>query len=235
MTESKKSRNLATHDGKSGRSESRQADLARIVEGSLNEMCVFDEATLRVVEINRSARENLQYSIEELERMTPVDIKPEFTSDTCNDLVEPLRSGRRNKIVFESKHRRKDETIYPVEVHLQLGTYSASRVFIAIILDITSRKLAEDALKRSESSLARAEELAMIGHWSWDIRANTVAWSDQYVRMVGLNRETFAANYEACVRCVHPDDVEFFRRAMCLFGGVRYRSGNVGTDPEELI
>lgn|GEM_PF-5121849 len=51
-----------------------------LIEESLNEVYVFEADTLKFVKANRSARENLGYSMDELREMTPLDIKPEYTS-----------------------------------------------------------------------------------------------------------------------------------------------------------
>ncbi len=111
----------------------------RILEQSLNEIYMFDSKTLRFVDVNLGARTNLGYSMEELQELTPVDIKPEITAEYFTELIEPLQSGVREKIEFTTVHCRKDGTTYPVEVHLQLSGEKPP-VFVAIVLDITERK-----------------------------------------------------------------------------------------------
>ncbi|MFZ2409958.1 MAG: PAS domain S-box protein, partial [Candidatus Methanoperedens sp.] len=132
------------------RAEEHAADLARIVEESLNEIYIFDAATLRFIEVNRGARKNLGYTIDELRSLTPLDLKTEFTKDSFSQLIAPLLGGQQEMLRFTTVHRRKDGSLYPIEVHLQFTFFGSSRVFVAIILDITERKRAEDALKESE-------------------------------------------------------------------------------------
>ena len=55
-------------------------------------------------------------------------------------LVSPLVSGRKEKVIFETVHKRKDGTDYPVEVHLQTSFMGKRQVCVAIVLDITERK-----------------------------------------------------------------------------------------------
>ena len=71
-----------------------------------------------------------------------MDIKPEFSEEDFHKLVVPLQKGDEEKIQFETIHRRKDGTQYPVEVHLQLMGGNIP-LFVAIILDITDRRKAE--------------------------------------------------------------------------------------------
>jgi|GEM_PF-1245455 len=114
-----------------------------LIEESLNEVYVFDAETLKFYNVNRRGREQLGYSLEELQQMTPLDIKPEFTSLSFAKLIEPLQTGQTRKIRFETVHRRKNGTTYPVEVHLQLEKFSDEALFVALILDITERRRIE--------------------------------------------------------------------------------------------
>jgi PAS domain S-box-containing protein len=132
--------------------EARVGELGRILEESLNEIYVFDAESLRFLEVNRGARQNLGYSMEELRAMTPLDLKPELTAQSFAPLIQPLLDGQRQKVTFETAHRRKHGTQYPVEVHLQLSTFEGLPAFVAIILDTTERTRVEKALEESEET-----------------------------------------------------------------------------------
>jgi PAS domain S-box-containing protein len=131
-------------------------DLAKIVEDSLNEIYIFDSETLLFLVVNQGARENLGYSMEELQRFTPLDINPEYnTLDSFKTLVQPLVSGAIQKLEFYTLRKRKDGSFYPVEIHLQVSTYDERQVFTAIILDITQRKRSEDELQNYREDLEK--------------------------------------------------------------------------------
>lgn len=129
--------------------------VGRVLEESLNEIFIFDAETLHFVQVNKGARENLGYSMEELKSLTPLDIKPEYTPQRFNELIAPLKTGQEKKIIFETIHRRKNGTDYDIEVHLQLSQYQGKKAFVATVLDITDRKRAEDELLRSNEELER--------------------------------------------------------------------------------
>jgi len=120
---------------------------SRIFEDSLNEIYTFDVDTLRFQQVNAVVQKNLGYTQDELHQLTPLDLKPEFTREQYEQMIEPLRLGTQKKVVFETVQKRKDGTLYDVEVHLQIINDHNDPVFVAIILDITARKQTERLLQ----------------------------------------------------------------------------------------
>jgi PAS domain S-box-containing protein len=142
--------------------EAQAARLGTILENSLNEVFVFDDESLRFSEVNRGARDNLGYALEELQSMTPVDIKPEYDMETFRALIEPLRSGSVPKLQFNTVHRRKDGSEYRVEVHLQHRVETGE--FVAIILDTTDREILERQLLQAQKMQAIGTLAGGIAH-----------------------------------------------------------------------
>lgn len=141
----------------------------QILEGSINEIYLFDSATLRFTVLNKSAEKNLGYSKEEWTQLTPVDIKPLFDEKTFKKLLVPLFDGSKSQLVFETIHQRKDGSTYDVEVRLQLMDNKNQSYFYAIILDISDRKkyteeLRAAKLEAEEASQAKSEFLATMSH-----------------------------------------------------------------------
>ncbi len=131
----------------------------RIVEDSSNEVYIFDALTFRFIQVNRGARENLGFSMAELRDLTPLDIKPDFDARSFGELIAPLLRCERDVVTFQTVHRRKDLTRYPVEVRLQLSRLEEPPVLIAIIQDITERLAAERELALRSAELVKAREL----------------------------------------------------------------------------
>ncbi|NOY50556.1 MAG: PAS domain S-box protein [Chlorobi bacterium] len=117
---------------------------SRIIEDSLNEIYLFDAESLKFVQVNNAAQKNLGFTMDELKLLTPLSIKPDLTLKSFTELINPLRKGEKNKVVFETTHKRKDKSLYEVEVHLQLLRFESQDLFAAIIMDITDRKKAEN-------------------------------------------------------------------------------------------
>ncbi|MCG8640744.1 MAG: PAS domain S-box protein [Desulfobacterales bacterium] len=123
--------------------------LAGILEQSMNEIYVFDAVDLKFVMVNEGAKKNIGYAMAELERMTPLDIQSEYDRTSYAELIEPLLSGEKTALHFNTVHRRKDHSTYPVEVYLQLMRFDSVSVFAAVILDITERLASNEKLLAS--------------------------------------------------------------------------------------
>ena len=112
----------------------------QIFNESLNEIYVFDAESYVFINVNRGAQLNLGYNMEELKQMTVLDIKTDLSEKSFKRLIAPLIHKTKEKVDFETIHRRKDGSTYPVEVHLQLSSIGKKEVCLAIVLDITERK-----------------------------------------------------------------------------------------------
>jgi PAS domain S-box-containing protein len=135
-------------------SEERVEYLGEILDESLNELYAFDVETLLFLQVNKGALKNLGFTMAEMANMTPLDLKPEFSRDSFQALLEPLRIGASQKVDFRTTHRRKNGTTYPVEVHLQYRQREGRGIFFAIILDLTAQVETEKQLQEAQRTLA---------------------------------------------------------------------------------
>ncbi len=122
-----------------------------ILDNSSNEIFTVDAQSFHFIDVNQRSRENLGYSLEEMRRLTPLDIYPGFSGQSFQDLISPLLEGKTEKILFTTVHKRKDGTVYPVEEHLQRSMRDQQKVIVFIGLDITEREKTFTALNESES------------------------------------------------------------------------------------
>lgn len=117
-----------------------ERNLTRIIEKSLNEIYLFDADSYNFLFVNEGARVNTGYSQAEFLDMTPLDVKPKHDLSSFEEIIAPLQTGQKNKVIFETVHQRKDGSTYPVEVHLQKTEYRSRPIFAALIVDTTERK-----------------------------------------------------------------------------------------------
>jgi PAS domain S-box-containing protein len=72
--------------------------------------------------------------------------------------------------------------------------------------DITQRKQAENALRRSETYLAEAQRLSLTGSFGWDISSGEIFWSEELFRILGYEQTT-KPSLELIIQRIHPVDV----------------------------
>jgi two-component system sensor histidine kinase UhpB len=122
-----------------------------VMQGSFSEIYVIDCATLRFIQVNRAAQENLQYSARELEHMTPMDISHNLSAEMMQQLVRPLLDGHIRSVTKDTAHVRKDGTAYPLELWVSYCASGKAPAFIAIANDISARHQSAEALLASEA------------------------------------------------------------------------------------
>jgi PAS domain S-box-containing protein len=131
------------------RSETAMREALATLDATVDGAFIFDPRTLRFSYVNEGAVQQVGYSREELLRMTPLDIKPEFDEPRFRAMIAPLVSGQQRVQAFTTVHRRKDGVDVPVEINLQcVGAGTAQTRLIAVVRDITERTQLEANFKR---------------------------------------------------------------------------------------
>jgi len=74
--------------------------------------------------------------------------------------------------------------------------------------DLTGERQRVEAALHQEQVLQEAQEVADVGSWEWDVRADEVEWSDELYRIFGRDPEAFEGTFERYLGCIHPEDVE---------------------------
>lgn len=76
--------------------------------------------------------------------------------------------------------------------------------------DITKKVKTYRQLRKSETYLKEAQEIANIGNWNWDMFKNEISWSEQLYKVFDRNPATFEATYEGLMKVIHPEDQASF-------------------------
>jgi len=153
--------------------ESRQAAQAlRASEARFRAM--FDGAAVgialvdtdgRPLESNPSLQRMLGYEQHELQRMIFTEFTHPEDSETDMELFQELVTGKRDRYEMDKRYIRKDGGVVWAHLNVSLVRSSggAPQYVIAMVEDITERKIAGDALRGSEEQLRQAQRMEAIG------------------------------------------------------------------------
>ncbi|WP_081662720.1 PAS domain-containing protein [Thermithiobacillus tepidarius DSM 3134] len=86
--------------------------------------------------------------------------------------------------------------------------------YIGTIIDVTEHRRIERALRKSEERLNRAQKIAQLGSWDWDIVSGELVWSEETYRIFGRQAQNFHPSYESFMATVHPEDQSSLAEAL---------------------
>ena len=116
---------------------------------------------------------------------------------------------------FESDFITLDNKLKTILVSSRIITYNKQPVIFSIYNDITERKQLESSLLKEKSladeranDLRKAQSIAHIGNWEWDVKLNDVYWSDEMFNIFGLDKSSYTGRLgDAIAQVIHPDDL----------------------------
>jgi PAS domain S-box-containing protein len=129
----------------------------------------FDGGT--IFEVNRRACENLGYTREELIGQSIFLFDVHFNAESLEQNVRPAMEAGET-MIFETRHCRKDGTIFPVEIRARTFQYQGRILNLSLALDISERKRVEEErerLRQLEADLAHINRVSMMGELSASI------------------------------------------------------------------
>jgi diguanylate cyclase (GGDEF)-like protein/PAS domain S-box-containing protein len=127
------------------RQTARELQMFKFFSDHSNDAVVLFDHEARIRYANRLFCEQRGYAEAELLRMSINDINPHFLTGRVQELFHRCRQGR--VAPFESEHRRKDGTRFPVEITPTVMELEGQMLMHAAVRDITARKESEDRMR----------------------------------------------------------------------------------------
>lgn len=162
-----------------------EARLRTFVDHATDAFFLLDDQFV-VLDVNRQARASLGYSREELIGMHTRDFDSGRDAASIDRVRQRMLAGE--TVSFESRHRRKDGTSFPVEIRVSLFEQSGRRL-LCLVRDITERKVAEDELRASEERFRSLVDHATDGFFLMDEHQTILEVNRHACESLGYGRE----------------------------------------------
>ncbi len=155
----------------------------RFFENARDILLVLDAHTGRVIDANAAALAAYGYSRDELLAMTVFELRAD-----PSDVPQQMAAANAGGVLFEALHRRKDGTVFDVEVSSRGHAAGAGKFLLSVIRDISERKQLESErsalIETSGRTLALREEFLMVA--SHELRAPITNVSLQLQHLVRM-------------------------------------------------
>ncbi|MDO8727927.1 MAG: PAS domain S-box protein [Candidatus Methanoperedens sp.] len=138
-----------------------------LIDKSNDAITIVNPETGIILDANEKASSSLGYTRDEMLNMHVYDFEVTLP-DTFSWKEHVKEVQKEGNLFLEGKHRRKDGTIFPIEVSIKLLEYGNKSRIVAIARDITERKKAEEMSRENErllyASKAKNEFLSNMSH-----------------------------------------------------------------------
>lgn len=178
----------------------------RLTLDSMLEGCQIIGADWRYLYLNGAAEEHNRRPKAELLGRTVMECWPGITGTQ-------VFAAEKSCMEKRTTHQLDNEFIFP-DGHrgwFRLIIQPVTEGIAIFSEDITGRKLAELAVAERENRLRRAEELAHLGHWRFELDTGNITWSDEIYRIFGFSRGDgmVGQTMKEMTRYCHPDDLAY--------------------------
>jgi PAS domain S-box-containing protein len=183
---------------------------------------IFDTAVQPIVtadsrgivrSINNAGLQHFGYTQEEIVGNNVKMLMPEpFRSSHDDYIARYLREGTPH-IIGQGREvvaKRKDGSLFQIQLSVGSVFVSGERVFVALMIDISALHRQRDELVMMRDQLALASEVAEIGIWTWTPDDGRLQWNDRMFALYDwpLTLREHGVTYNHWRMRVHPDDVE---------------------------
>lgn len=156
----------------------------RLFDSNPNPVLVFDLENLEILAVNQEAIHQYGYSHTEFLEMSIKDIRP---PEAVPHMLEQVAiANGQDKLINSTRHKKKDGTIFDVEIAAHAIPFAGRDARLVVITDITESKRAKDELQKNVSLLTSTFEATAEGILVVDRDNRIVTYNQNFVDMAGV-------------------------------------------------
>ncbi len=169
---------------------------------------IWSEESFRIFQYDRTTKPTVELILQR--------VHPEDAALVQQTVERAAQDGK--DFDFEHRLLMPDGSVKYVHLMAHALSHEPGGVeFVGAVMDVSDRKRAEEALRRSEGYLAEAQRLTRTGSWAWSVATRrSVYWSQENYRLFGFDPERGIPSDEAFYQRIHSEDRDRVRTEVFL-------------------
>jgi len=172
-----------------------------LIDHTLDIIEVIDPDTGQFLDVNDTACLAHGYTREEFLNLSVRDITSANISKQWGEWIQEYPHPIQQ---FESVHRRKDGSTFPVEVSFNVIALDRPYM-IAVVRDITVRKRSEEAMRESEARFRALFESNMLGTFFWTEEGEVTEANEAFLSLIGFSKSDIRNGIVSWVNLTPPE------------------------------
>jgi diguanylate cyclase (GGDEF)-like protein/PAS domain S-box-containing protein len=133
--------------------------------------------------VNNKACTSLGYTQKELLTLHVTDINPDIPEKEWKEFLRSTQKKEHD--LFETRHKKKDGSEFPVEVNLTYLGYASHGYMLGFVRDISERKEQEQQIQKQNLEYKTLLESTLEGYWVVDSKGCIIEVNSAYCKMSG--------------------------------------------------
>ena len=178
-----------------------------LFDKSGNGLAIIENGVL--IDCNEQSLKMMGYDIKQELLKSPAILSPEYqadgrlSSEKAQEMIAICHDF--GKHGFEWLHKKKDGTLFWVDVLLTKLEYQGKGQVHVVWRDLTQEKKGKEEPIQSEERLNNAQMTAHLGSWDFDLLSNQLEWSDEVYRIFEYDKD-LAPNYDYFLNSIPEED-----------------------------
>lgn len=168
------------------------------------------DSKFRIVHWSKGAEHISGFCEQEMIGKNPLETNFILDSEKARvaDRMDNFFTGEVDSDPFETVVKTRDGDQIDVRFHTSIlhNPDGALKSIVTFLENISDEKEYQQKLEEEQQRMERAQNLAKLGWWSYEVKEDRVIWSDVLYDILDVNKEDFKATFEAFDTMVHPDD-----------------------------